>query len=607
MADDGSRIPAWRRLGLALKNEITSGVAAPEPSVAQIDTKRNSPYEARNGSLDNHQTPTESAVNGKLGKRKHQHEPADDEGETAKRAKSSTTETQSIEVSVVDVPVAAAVESASVQTAVAAPAASDTAQPKGDPNYRKKKAKPSKPKKSKKPSHEHAPVAPTSAPVQKEANHSRSSLSPGPAVQKKERRTLLASTELESKPIARAATPQRHRGASKDSNTSSASPRFDRRKSVTFTPDTKRVDGSSAQDLFKKWVADQKGDAAFAAAIGDFVPENLPTEAWNALMGIEQPQEEEKEVQASKLESSKPTNAVTATEQKKKPSSATNTATTTQQKEKPSLAANTATTTPHKEKPSSVTATPSTAHKGKKKDPSIYISYLTQYHLDRDHWKFNKAKQNDVIDNALNVFRIPEEHSEALLEYVQGLKGAGVIDRLSEKCEASLKDLNEQEATSMDDSAARQALQDEALQARISQEQKRRKVDLDVEILETHPHGDNYIRRLRKERAEALLTALGRAVPILPVAHTNAINPLLKNVASARDSKKRKRRGDVSSDESSSDSSSDDSSDSDSDSDDSKKFGSSSSEAEADSDNGSVNGSKGSVSGSEDGSDSDSD
>jgi hypothetical protein len=584
MAVDGSRIPAWRRLGLALKNEITSGVAAPEPSVAQNDPQHNASSDGRNGSSDNHQSPSEPPVMEKLGKRKHQHEPADEENETAKRARNSTTEIPAIEIAVIDAPVTTEVESASVQTA---PAASDVTQPKGDPNYRKKKAKPSKQKKSKKPSHEDVPVALTSAPVQKEANHARSSLSPDRAVQKKERRTLLASTELDSKPSARAATPQRHREASKDSNASSASPRFDRRKSVTFTPDTKRVDGSSAQDLFKKWVADQKGDAAFAAAIGDFVPENLPTEAWNALMGIDQPREEQAEAKATRPDSPKP--AVPAT--------------TTQHKEKLSPATNTATPTSQKEKPSPATTAPNTASKGKKKDPSIYLSYLTQYHLDRDHWKFNKAKQNDVIDNALNIFRIPEEHSEALLEYVQGLKGAGVIDRLSEKCEASLKDLNEQEATSMDDSAARQALQDEALQTRISQEQKRRKVEGDIESLTSHPHGDGYIRRLRRERAEALLAALGRTAPILPAANTNGINPMLKNVAPARDSKKRKRRVDVSSDESSSDSSSDDSSDSDSDSDDSKKSGSSGSKKDADSDNGS----EGSASDSEDSSDSDSD
>jgi hypothetical protein len=575
MAEDGSRIPAWRRLGLALKNEIQSGVAAPEPSVAQSEPQRNSPYDGHNGSQDHHQVSIEPAVNEKLGKRKHQHEPADEAGQTAKRGKTSTTETHSIESIANDAPFVAEVAAVNVQTALAEPSTSEAPQPKGDPNYRKKKAKPNK---NKRRIQEDVKVAPPPAPVQTETNHDRSSLSPGPAVPNKGRRTLLASTELDNQPLARASTPQRHRETSKDSNNSSSSPtRFDRRKSVTFTPDTKRVDGSSAQDMFKKWVADQKGDAAFSAAIADFVPVTLPPGAFQEPTKIDKDEREETEPKASVSKISKSNNSTGAVPQ---------------------------------DKPAPATETPNSTSKGKKKDPSIYVSYLTQYHIDRDHWKFNKAKQNDVIDNALNIFRIPAEHSEALLEYVQGLKGAGVIERLSDKCEATLKDLNEQDANAMDDPAARQAMQEEAMKARISQEQKRRKVEGDVENLLTHPHGDGYIRRLRRERAEALLLALGRTAPILPASHTNGINPMLKNVAPARDSKKRKRRSDVSSDESSSDSSSDDSSssDSDSDSEDSKDSSSSSSEAEADSDNaGGAGSASSSKSGSESEDDSDSD
>jgi hypothetical protein len=141
MAEDGSRIPAWRRLGLALKNEIQSGVAAPEPSVAQSEPQRNSPYDGHNGS---HQVSIEPAVNEKLGKRKHQHEPADEAGQTAKRGKTSTTETHSIESIANDAPFVAEVAAVNVQTALAEPSTSEAPQPKGDPNYRKKKAKPNK-------------------------------------------------------------------------------------------------------------------------------------------------------------------------------------------------------------------------------------------------------------------------------------------------------------------------------------------------------------------------------------------------------------------------------------------------------------------------------
>jgi hypothetical protein len=236
-------------------------------------------------------------------------------------------------------------------------------------------------------------------------------------------------------------------------------------------------------------------------------------------------------------------------------------------------------------KPTSDTDSTATAvkSKGKKKDPSIYLSYLSQYHSDRSHWKFNKAKQNDVVDNALNIFRIPNEHSEALLEYVQGLKGAGVIERLKGKCENTLKELDKEDA--MEDPSARKAMQDEALKVRVAKEAKRRKVEGDLEGLAGHPHGDGYIRRMRRERAEALLTALGRTAPILPATNANGINPMLKHVAPVRDSRKRKRRGDISSDDSSSDSSSssEESSEEDSDSQSDSETGSKSSDSDANS------------------------
>jgi hypothetical protein len=529
MSQTGTRIPAWRRLGLALKNETQSGVAAPEPSAPQSDHHHNTPYDAQNGSRDHQHSPIEPAVNGepaKLGKRKHEHEPAE-EDQISKRSKTSPTDTLHNENIVAETPVLAATDSSSAPTPSTALPASEISQSKGgepkggDPNYRKKKAKPRNKRRSN--------DDPT--PVQTEAKPDRVSLSPGAAPPKKARRTLLASTETDHQGIEPASTPQRLRETSRGSTyDSSGSPSaIDRRKSVTFTPDTKRVDGHSAQSLFKTWVAEQRG-ADDGSAVAEVVqPASSASE------------ETVKEEKTSKK----------------------------RQKEQQSKAVeiNSTIELPQKE---SVPATP--APKGKKKDPALYNAYVTQYHTDRDNWKFNKAKQNDVIDNAASIFRIPDENSEALLAYVQSLKGAGAISLLTSKCEAALKELDQEDikAQAMDDPKERQAMHDEALQTRIAQEQKRRKVEGDMEALSQHPHGDNFIRRLRRKRAEALLTALGRTTPILPATQTNGINPLLQNLAPKRDSKKRKRRGDISSDESSSDSSSDeDSSSSEEESDDS--------------------------------------
>jgi hypothetical protein len=595
MTEAASRVPAWKRLGLALKNEAQAGVAAPESTTTQIPLRHQAPYDSSNGSHHHVDAPVEPAVSGspsKLGKRKHQLDAAEQHHQTAKKGKTSATEPETNLAATIDAPATAEVHVTKTQITAPEPLA-QVSGPKGDPNYRKKKEKPNKKQKRNHEDTRAKPLPPPPPPPQQiKANHDRSALSPDAVAPSNDRRTLLASTEILEQSLAPATTPPRHRESSFLSNrTTSGSPgAISRRKSVTFTPDTKRVDGSSGQDLFKKWVADQKDiDAFFDAA--EAQANSRPTSA-PRVPAREKQEEKPKEQhpEAPSTDGPKTQNHTEST-----------------------------TTSAVPQDDSTVAATTAPVTKGKKKDPSIYIAYLTQYHNDRPHWKFNKAKQNDVVDNALNIFRIPDEHSEALLEYVQGLKGAGVVERLTKRCEATITDIDEVDAkdSSMDDAAARKAIQDEALQAQVAKEQKRRKVEGDLEGLAEHPHSDGYIRRLRRKRAEALLTALGRAAPILPATRANGLNPLLKNMAPMRDSKKRKRRGDISSDESSSDSSSDDSSSSESDSDDDSgsdsgssgsdsKASSSdddSSDSDADSDNGSGPGSDGGDIKSESGSD----
>lgn len=213
-----------------------------------------------------------------------------------------------------------------------------------------------------------------------------------------------------------------------------------------------------------------------------------------------------------------------------------------------------------------------TSTTSKKKDPARYLSYLTQYYNDRPNWKFNKAKQNDVLTNSLNIFRIPNEHSDALIEYVKGLKGGGVIDRLKERCNSTLEEIDaaeKQEASTMDDREARKGAQDEALQERLWRERKRRRLEGDIENMIDHPHSESYIRRLKRGRAQALLKALSLAAPApAPTkppqqggARPNSALPGVSTVLK-RNSQKRKRRADISSDESSDSSSSEESSDS---------------------------------------------
>ncbi|EFQ88117.1 hypothetical protein CFE70_000018 [Pyrenophora teres f. teres 0-1] len=532
MAQDGTRVPAWRRLGLTLKNQNQPGVAVPEQQSPASDPKRTDPYERPDVAQEQFHAPNEPAINGKspkLGKRKHQHEPAEDDGKESKKSRIVDTESDANGETTHSPSTDIKLESATADPVTEnAPASGGAA--KGDSNYRKKKEKPAKRRRDNHSASESASRAPIKS-------QRVSALSPD----EPEHATLLPSTE--SEPSAETAgIPQRPiKSSRKDA---SGSPPTDRRKCVAFTPDTKTSDGNTGQDYFKAWVAEQKGDGPVShpPEVSNFVLHSLiaheeKTARKNGQLDKKQPKED--------TASPRPTENSPEVKQEPKPAT-----------EEKTVSA------PAEPKPA-VSATPNAA-KGKKKSPSVYISYLNQYHNDHANWKFNKAKQNDVVDNALNIFRIPDQHSEALIEYVAGLKGAGVIERLRERCHATVKDLDEQDAQ-MDDAEARKVAQEEAEQERILKERKRRKTECDVAELAEHPYSPGFIRRLQRKRAMNLLNALSRAAPVLPAATPKtSLNPLMEHVEPPKSmARKRKRRTEVSSDESSSDSS-DDSSDSDS-------------------------------------------
>ena len=533
-------IPAWRRLGLKLRHEeeAESGDAVPEHKTPSIDHQTTTDYRAQ--SLPSQKR----AVNGKdskLGKRKHQHEAAEDHQQDAKKSRVEATESDVKGATSDEFPVV------TFDVEPEAPTEQTPATNKpfkgGDPNYRKKKEKPakrrreekegdSKPKTRPKPSSTHPPHEPAYATA---------------------RPTLLASTELDHANPAAATTPQKLPKKSSRKEPSDSPPLTDVRKSVAFTPDTKRSDGNTGQDYFKAWVAEQKGTGPVSQPpeVSNFVLHSIIAEEQKAARRNGQldkkpaPEAGPKEATSSKAPDAEP-------EEKSKPPPKP----TPQAAPKPTS------------KPAEAKSTPASAAapKGKKKDPSVYIAYLRQYHYDRDNWKFNKAKQNDVVDNALNIFRIPNEHSEALVEYIAGLQGAGVIERLRERCRATVKDIDEQDAQ-MNDAEAKKVAREDAEQERILKERKRRKTEGDITDLGEHEYSAGFIRRLQRRRAEALLNALGRAEPVLPaVTPRSSINPLMEHVEPAKPvARKRKRRTEVSSDESSSDSSDSDSSDSDSD------------------------------------------
>jgi hypothetical protein len=488
MAQPAAFVPAWKRLGLKLKKFE----AEPEANYQAAETQNRFSSAQHHGALQEESTfgqPPQDQVT--LGKRKHPSDAADVEGAFAKKSRYDweSTPTAGDAVAAPEV----ALDSMNTPTSEATPVAGTT--PKGDPNYRKKKGGDSNYRKKK----EKEPRRPQNDHMSARASYGQSlappkaartpSLSPGrtgPA--------LLPSTETGFLALSSYATPQRQR--STQNNISSLSPpKTDRRKSVTFTPDTKTSDGNSASNYFKQWVADQKGSST------DFTP-------------------------AEVAQFAKPPEVHIANR-------------------------NPSTFLPLK--------APS-AGLGKKKDPSRYLNYLAQYYQDRGNWKFNKATQNDVLDNSLNIFRIPEEYSDALLEYVSGLQGAGVIERLRERCLKNIDEIDEEiNKETMDE---REAIKEAALQERISKERKRRQTDGDVENLEGHPYPEGYVRRLKRSRAEALCRALDIAMPPTTNPQKGLRSAQLEgssagaSAVAENNARRRKRRTEVSSDESSDSSSS---------------------------------------------------
>ncbi|KAF2732860.1 hypothetical protein EJ04DRAFT_300138 [Polyplosphaeria fusca] len=474
MDQPGTRLPAWQRLGLKLKNFPQSGDTAPDADLEHpiVDTRTSRGARGQSRQL------VQPAQNGKpsrLGKRNLDDTAEGGEQQSRKKSKKDDGQTDAdgdaaVRVYPVDPPVSVS---------------------RGDPNYRRKTKK-----------------------------------------GRGERPSLLASTETEYATSEAALPPMVKSIKLSSAEPASSPPRTDRRKSVTFTPDTKTADGNSASELYRKWAADQVSlgpDAEFSPAELD---QFAPPPKLHPANGVPAPQ-------PSAVKGAKNQGGIVEKKAKTKQKVKTPT-----QADPPVKAEQTP-----RHGPANSTS--------KKKDHSIYLSYLSQYYQDRENWKFNKAKQNDVIDNALNVFRIPEEYMDALIEYVKGLKGAGVINRLSEQCKARIEEVDreDQEAKStMDDQEQRKAAKEEALADRLAQEKKRRRLDADVEGLNGHPHPDAFIRRLKRRRAEALLTALGLAMPASPPEHTSQLPK--------KHTRKRKSRTDVESSDSSSSSESEAESDS---------------------------------------------
>jgi len=166
-------------------------------------------------------------------------------------------------------------------------------------------------------------------------------------------------------------------------NQSPVAPSHERRKSVTFTPETKTEDGDSIKQLYNGWIAkhppqgpnfhelrSRSASKTFEAA--------LEAEQIDSAIG-----EVLQEVEAAK----KP---------KKK-----------------------------KAKKSKIPISQKVVKSTKQLDPALL--YLKLFHESKSTWKFNKIHQINLLKNTFDIEKIPSEYIEFFYIYVTGLKGRARI------------------------------------------------------------------------------------------------------------------------------------------------------------------------------------
>ena len=78
---------------------------------------------------------------------------------------------------------------------------------------------------------------------------------------------------------------------------------------------------------------------------------------------------------------------------------------------------------------------------GAKDKSTLALDYLSQHRTDRETWKFNKNRDVWILQNALSTEAIPQTHTLALAGYVEGLpREAGARQRLVDQSKTAFKD-----------------------------------------------------------------------------------------------------------------------------------------------------------------------
>ncbi|CAD0090718.1 unnamed protein product [Aureobasidium mustum] len=389
-----------------------------------------------------------------------------------------------------------------------------------------------------------------------------------------------AQKQLQSSSVAPISSPMpsRLRASPEKSILATPNSKQGHRKSVVFSNDTKKQDGDSAQTYFQAWANDeldyyaQKAAAYDAAEAAKAAEKSKIEESTNS--ASTQPEVTQETDLTSKTADKESKSA--AKEEKKK-------AKKEKKEKKEGQATKADEETMNKDDAPQTTSEPKTpaVKKVKVRTPKDntnkpvpdYVRYLEQYHDDRSSWKFNKSKQNDLLKNIWNTYRVPPTCNEALVEYLDGLQGAAARQRLRQAAQSANIDIvsfirseiPEVKDEPMETAEARKAAYDTALE-RQKEILRKNGIDPDPEKTKLLQEQKDY-----DERVQLVWNTMnkGEPQPVARAAPAVKEEPKVDTARSMR--KKRKSRTDVSSSESSDSSSSDDSdsSDSDSDSDDS--------------------------------------
>ena len=270
------------------------------------------------------------------------------------------------------------------------------------------------------------------------------------------------------------------------SNINSA-PSPTKRKSVSFTPETKTKDGDSIKQLYNAWLAEQTDDfnpQTSAEALRPVSPS--PTG---------ETKEPSKARKTRKRKASKST-LLPSTVEPQTPDQRTTPYTKDLSQTKKAK---------HRKVPGS-TSSPPSAEPGaatQASEPAYippYLQYLNEYHISRSTWKFNKAKQTTLLKHVFDPVIITPTYDLALQTYLCGLKGLAARARLRETALDILtsREQNSKPDSIMDDEERAERAEQEARVEEYLRYDPERALKYRRRLEEEYQYAeDNHVRKLK--------------------------------------------------------------------------------------------------------------